>query len=422
MSTNFLETTVARDLPARFNPSRTFVGAGAIIGCLFLIWASGSIFEHMNADEVMVVQSPISGTLSWHHTAGIKWQGFGKPTHYHKRRQFWFSNRTDQGNKVDQSIQVRFNDGGHATISGSIAYEMPADDQHLTMIHTQYGSEEAVEQQLVRTVVEKSVYMTGPLMSSKESYAERRNDLLQYIEDQVQNGVYKTQTKQDKQSDPMTGVEKTINVVTLVANNGQVVRTDESPLKTFGIKTFNPSINEVKYDPTVEAQITAQQKAIMDVQTAVAEAKKAEQAAITAEKNGQAAAAQAKWEQEVVKAKEVTAAQQRLQVAQLDAQAAAQKKQQSILEGEGEATKRQLIMNADGGLDKKLETYLEAQKVWAEAVKGYQGNWVPGVVMGSAQGATNGAMTLVDLLGAKTARDLALDLQASGAARTKGKQ
>ena len=56
---------------------------------------------------------------------------------------------------------------------------MPQDDEHLTAIHTKYGSHEAVEQQLVRTMIEKSIYMTGPLMSSTESYASRRNELLQ---------------------------------------------------------------------------------------------------------------------------------------------------------------------------------------------------------------------------------------------------
>ncbi len=421
---SILTSEATGDQPGWFSPSRVFVAAIAIIGCLAALWGASNIFEHMNADEIIVVQSPISGTLSWYKDAGIKWQGFGRVTKYHRRRQFWFSNRNDQGTKVDESIQVRFNDGGHATISGSISYEMPVDDQHLTQIHTRYGSEQAVEQQLIRTVVEKSLYMTGPLMSSKESYAERRNDLLQYIEDQVQNGVYRTETQQEKQPDPMTGQMKTINVVRLVTVNGQIMRSDESPLKTFGIKTFNPSINEIRYDPTVEEQIKAQQRAIMDVQTAVAEAKKAEQAAITAEKNGQAEAAKAKWEQEVIKAKEVTAAQQRLQVAQLDAQSAEQKKRKDVLEGEGEATKRQLIMNADGALDKKLSTYLEVQRVYADAIKQYQGNWVPNVVMGGgAQGTgNNGAMTLLDLIGAKTAMDMGLDLKAGGATKTRARQ
>jgi hypothetical protein len=160
----------------------------------------------------------------------------------------------------------------------------------------------------------------------------------------------------------------------------------------------------------------------MDVQTAVAEAKKAEQAAITAEKNGQAEAAKAKWEQEVIKAKEVTAAQQRLQVAQLDAQAAEQQKRRDILEGEGEATKRQLIMNADGALDKKLAAYVEVQKSYAGAIASYQGNWVPTVVTGSGQGANNGALTLLDMIGAKAAMDLGVDLKAGGAARTRARQ
>ena len=127
---------------------------------------SFSIVENNNADEIMVIQAPFSGTLSWYTDAGMKMQLFGKVTVYNKRSQFWFSDKDDQGAELDQSIKVRFNDGGHGNISGSIAWEMPTDVEHLTMIHTKYGSQKAVEQQLVRTVVEKSVYMTGPLMSS----------------------------------------------------------------------------------------------------------------------------------------------------------------------------------------------------------------------------------------------------------------
>jgi hypothetical protein len=69
---------------------------------------------------------------------------------------------------------------------------MPFDEQNLTGLHVRYGSHEAIAQQLIRTVVEKAVYMTGPLMSSKESYAEKRNELLRLMEDQVQRGVYRT--------------------------------------------------------------------------------------------------------------------------------------------------------------------------------------------------------------------------------------
>lgn len=395
-----------------------------VVGAIFVLISPFNLWEHLNADEILVIQSPISGTLTWSKSPGVKWQGFGKVTKYKKRSQFWFSAKSDQGSKMDESIKARFNDGGHAQISGSIAWEMPLDDEHLTQLHTKYGSHEAIQYQLVRTVVERSVYMTGPLMSSKESSAERRNDLLQYIEDQVQNGVFRTETTQERQTDQMTGQPKTVNVVKLIVQNGQIVRSDESPLKTFGIRTFNPSINEVKYDDKVGEQIQEQQRLSMDVQTAIANARKAEQAAITAEKDGQAKAATAKWEQEVVKAKEVTAAEMRKAVAKLDAEAAQLTKQKETLLGEGEAARRRLVMQADGALDKKLNVVLEINKYYADAIKNHAGPWVSSIVMGNTSGnvasAPGGAaIPMIELLTMKAARDLGLDLAISGRENTK---
>ncbi len=390
------------------------------------IWTTANMFVHLDAAQLMVVQAPVSGTLTWYTQPGVYPQWFGKVTKYHKRSQFWYSNRPDQGTTGDQSIKIRFNDGGHAQISGSISWEMPIDPEHLTMLHTKYGSHDAIEQQLVRTVVEKSVYMTGPLMSSKESYAERRNDLLQFIEDQVQHGIYRTETDQVKMPDPITQQQKTVTIVKLVVDkNGQKERTDTSPLQDFGIRTYNPSINEIVYDKVVEEQIAQQQKAIMQVQTAQARAREAEQAALTAEKNGQAEAATAKWKQEVVKAQAVTEAQQELEVARLAAQTAEQYKRKQILEGEGDAEKRKLVMSADGALEKKLDALVKIQGAYAKAISDYQGNWVPQIVYGGSatdKMAGGGATTLIDLLTARTARDLAIDMQTSGAARTRRDQ
>jgi regulator of protease activity HflC (stomatin/prohibitin superfamily) len=412
--------TIEAELPNAQNFSRIAKGVAALIGLFVAIYVVTSVFVSVNADEIVVVQTPYYGTLHWYKQPGTYSQYWGKVTRYKKRTQFWFSAKNDQGQKEDQSIKIRFNDKGHANLSGSLAWEMPLDDEHLTQLHTKYNSQQAIEQQLVRTVVERSVYMTGPLMSSQESAAERRNELLQFVEDQVSNGIYKTQTIQEKQPDPLTGVLKTVSVVKLVMDGANIARSDESPLKTFGIRTFNPSINEIVYDPVVEAQIQEQQKATMAVTTAAANAKKAEQDTITAGKNGEAKAAEAKWAQEVIKVKEVTAAEQRLAVAELDTKAAAQTKAKLILEGEGEARKRQLVMEADGALDRKLDAYVKTQQFWADAVKNYQGNWMPLVSSGSQGGsqAGSGAMQLLEMMGAKAAVDLGLDLKASGAGRT----
>ncbi|OHB21180.1 MAG: hypothetical protein A2939_01995 [Parcubacteria group bacterium RIFCSPLOWO2_01_FULL_48_18] len=388
-----------------------YAAVGAIL-TLFLVFTAGKWFENVDAGEILVTQDPFDGELHQYFTAGVKPQLWGKVTTYHKRAQLWFSSDSAQGRPEDETMRIRFNDNAHARISGSFAWEMPTDPDNLNSLHQKYGSQRAIEQQLLRTVAQKSIYTTGPLMSSRESAAERRNEVLQLVEDQVQNGVYRTQSHEEKQPDPMTGQLRTIKLTSIVRGaDGNPVRNEASPLDGFGIKIFNLSINEIRYDLEVEQQIQQQQQATMQVQLAIAKAKEAEQDAITAAKKGEADAAKAKWAQEVIKATAVTEAQQRLEVARLDAQAAAQTKLKETLLGEGEGARRRAVMQADGALDRKLTAWLEAQKVWAEAISKYQGAWVPSVVMGSGTSvAGSGAQQFMDILTAKTARDLGLDL------------
>ncbi len=405
-----------------FNPLRLVVVVVTVLVLIVCLVGLSNLVEHLDAKDIMVIQYP-SGTMKVCSQPGYYGQWFGAVTKYRKRSQFWFSSSPDQGKAGDQSIPVRFNDGGHARVSGSLAWEMPAADKDVIRVHTLYGSQTAIEQQLVRTVVEKSVYMTGPLMSSKESYAERRNELISLIDDQIVHGVYKTEIIQEKQKDPITGQDKTVSIVKLILDrNALYARQDHSPLEEFAIKTFNLAINEVKYDPTVEAQIKQQQDMIMQVQTSIAESKRAEQTALTAAKNGEAEAAKAKWDQEVIKARLVTEAEGRKAVALLDVQTADLRKKELELQGEGEAAKRRAVMQADGALLLKLEVYKAVMHDAFEAVKGYQGNWVPGVVMagtGQAGHTGNGAMDMINLMSVKAAQDLNLNLSVPNSAGVK---
>ena len=396
------------------------VVAGVML--LAVLVLSGKVVENVNAKEIVVIQDPIDGELHWYVTAGVKWQGFGSVTAYPKRAIYDFkcseyqegtseSQCTEGG--TDGRISIRFNDGGHGWVDGSIQYEMPLNDANLTELHVRFGSPESIQKQLIETVVNKSIYMTGPLMSSRESFADKRNDLLRYVEDQVEGGVYQTTARDVRVKDELSGADKTVKLVEIVnGQNGQPLRQEQAQLTKFGIKPFNFSIKRLPYDKEVEGQIKQQQEITMQVQTAIAESRQAEQRAITVEQQGKADAAKAKWDQEVIKAKFVTEAQQRLEVAELDRKAAVETKAKDILLGEGEARRRELVMSADNALEIKAKYWLEGQKVWAEAVKGYQGNWVPSVVMGGGQnGATaSGAQDLVNLLTAKTARELGLDL------------
>jgi hypothetical protein len=299
-------------------------------GFLFLIFIlfAGRIVENVDNSEIVIIQNSFTGKISIYTVPGPVVQNFGTATHYKKSNQFWFSKKHDENNKdneregEDQSIKIRFNDGGHGQISGSVRWYMPSDEKAILKLHTDFGSQQAIEQQLIRQVVTKAVYMTGPLMSSKESSAEKRNDLLSYIEDQSINGVYRTKQEDIKVHDDLMNTDKTITVVRIVEKNNLPLRQEISAIKAYNINLQGLALNAIDYDDEVEKQIKVQQQAYMQVQTAIANSKKAEQDAITTELQGKAAAAKAKWEQEVIKAQAITQAEQQKEVAALEAQTA----------------------------------------------------------------------------------------------------
>ncbi len=397
-------------------PRQIFALVIAGVVTLLGFFSIGNLVENVDAGDVVCIQAPWSGKLTWYTTPGTKWQGFGKVTTYKNRDLLEFGGA--------QALRLRFNDGGHATMSGSISWELPVDETHLTELHVKFGSQEAAEKALVRTVIEKSAFMTGPHMSSTESYASRRNDLFQLIEDQAQNGVIATKSKTHVEKDALTGMEKTVTTVDVEADkDGKVIREDDSPLARFGVKTFGLNISEIKYEDTVENQIKTQQQSTMAVQIAIADAKRAEQQVLTTNKEGEANAAKARWDQKTVAAKQEeealmvktvaeTLAKQQLEVAKLATASAEQKKLADIALGEGESQRRKLVMEADGALEKKLEAMVQINAAYAQAIGQHQGPLVPSIVMGGDGKAASsvGATQLIELLSAKAAKDLSFDL------------
>jgi hypothetical protein len=221
--------------------------------------------------------------------------------------------------------------------------------------------------------------------------------------------------------DPITKQEKAVKVVQVaVDKDGRPMRASESTIKEYGITLSPVTVNHIEYEASVKAQIAERQKSTQAVQLSQAAAIRATQDAITTEQQGRANAAKAKWEQETANAKEIALSEKNVVVAKNEATAAEQVKRRLILEGEGEAAKRQLVMNADGALDKKLEAYVKVSGYYADAMaKAQPGAWTPAVSMGAGGAGTNGAQALMEMFAAKAARDLGVDLKAAGAEKTK---
>lgn len=445
------------------SPRRTIVGISLAVVAVLVLVVSGRLVHEVGADEIVVIQSPIDGRLDWYTTPGLKWQGFGTVTTYLKRDIYKFEPKDvpekDRAGGPVGGIVVRFNDGGHGTIFGSVQFELPTDESKLNTMHSKYRTQAALKHDVIETVTNNAVYLVGTLMSSKESYGEKRNDLIHYVMDQIQNGVYRTRQKTEWIKDPVTSQEKQVTMAEIMLDkDGKIERQEVSLLNRMSITAQNFVISQMPYDNIVEQQIRQQQQIAMDVQTSIAEKLKAEQRALTVEQQGRAEATATRWSQEAIKAREVTKADQekqvatieaeklktvaetqgrqrvavaeldkktaetagaqRLAVAEFDAKAAEQTKRQSILLGEGEATRKKLVLEADGALAQKLEAMIKINEVYANAMRG--SNWVPSVVMaggGPQQNASGGAVDLISLLTAKTAKDLALDLSVPGKPR-----
>ena len=124
-------------------------------------------------------------------------------------------------------------------------------------------------------------------------------------------------------------------------------------------------------------------------------------------------AAKAKWAQEVVKATEVTKAQQEKdvatlvanknkEVAALDLDTARLAAQTTMTTAKADSDARRLAMQADNALQKRLDAYVTVQKAWAEAVGAQR--QTPDIQLGG--GSTPNGSQLMELLTAKAAKDL----------------
>jgi hypothetical protein len=321
---------------------------------------------------------------------------------------------------MSPGLGIRFYDGGNATLCGSVSWMMPLDPKSVLELHRDFRSAEAFELQAIRRSMEAAATFSGPTMGSFESAAGKRNELLQLLNDQTIHGVYKTVSKTVRAKD-IAGVDKDLTVTEIVKDDkGVPYRAQDSYVNKYHVVMLPMTISGFRYEPRVEEQIKNQQAATNAAVVAQATAKKADQDALTKEAEGRAKAVEAKWQQEAVNAKTVADAQARVLIAAAGVQEAEAYKKAQILRGEGEAAAKRLVMEADGQLEKKLEALVNINAKYADAIsKAQPGAWAPNVQMGGGGAGGDRAMALVELLTAKTARDLGVDLGVKGVGATK---
>ncbi len=364
----------------------------------------GRIGEDVKNEQIVVNQMPFTGTMKYWTTPGFEWQWFGKTTVYYKTQQVWFGADNEEGKQMGNPIKVTFNDASDGQIYGSLRVKLPTDPTYLSRIQTDYNGMDRLMQDLVRQQVTKVIYASGPLMSAFESYAEKKNDLIEYITDQLNNGVYKTTVKTIETVDPITGEKKTIKIASLIPDEnapGGYKRSESSPFSYYGLEIGQVSVSRIGYSDKVVKQIEQQQEANMMVQTSKAKTLAAQQEAIRAEEAGKAAAMEAKWQQEKVKAVEVTKAEQEYEVARLAALKAKEEAKRIEAEGQAKAAANRALVNAGLTPLEKATIEKETKIGVAQALSKIQ---LPTYVVAGGSGGNGN--TAMDAMGLKMMTDL----------------
>ena len=380
---------------------------GIVIGVIavVLFGASFYIFEDADKSKNYVCQMPITGTYKVWTDGGLQIQMFGSVQSYSKTSQVEFSGvEKNQTGYVavgrTPAAALTFNDKGKGMIVGSFRVVLPTDEQNMSKIQRDFGSEDALIDNLVRPTLYKVVTACGPLMSSLESVSETRTDLIAYITDQLNNGVYKTKAVKTEVLNELTG-EMEVRTQSVILEDinapGGYARQEISPFSQYGITCGLVSILDIKYDAATQDQIDAQKQANLAVITSKTKSIEAMQRTLQITEEGKAAAEKAKWEQEREKAVAVTKAEQEREVARLAAEKAKFEKEKVIAEGQAQAEANRLKVAAGLTPQERAEWDYKTAVGIAQALADTKVSWVPEIMINGKDGASNTAMDAVGL-------------------------
>jgi len=380
------------------------IGGGTIALVVLSIFLFIGAFEDCNKSKIYVNQYPFTGKYAVWTEGGLQNQLWGDISEYNKTSQVEFTGVEKDSTGYfaigdNPGAAVTFNDNGKGFVIGSLRVVLPTDFTHMSKIQQEFGSEQALISALIRPTLYKVVASCGPLMSSLESVSETRTSLIQYITDQLNDGVYETNVRKVKVVNILTGDSDIVAKAELIAEKTApkgYKRLEVSPFAQYGITCNLVSITDIKYDKATQDQIDAQKKSNLAQITSKTKSLEAIQETILVTEKGKQEAERAKWEQEKEKAKAVTKAQQEYEVAALEAKKAQAVAEKIKAEGEAKAAANRALVSA--GLTPLEKATIEKETAIgiAEALADSKVRWVPEIIMTGGNG-NNSAMDAVGL-------------------------
>lgn len=363
-----------------------------------------------------VIQSP-TGNLSVKFSEGWYFAPFSKTTLY--------SNVISDD--LEDGISVRYQDGGMGVIDGVVRVAMPEDEAGMLNLHRDFQSEVGLINRLVKPEIKQALMQTAGLMTSEEAYAEKRSEIANWAEAQMERGRFKTEVVQKEVTMTDGSVQK--KNVPVIVYDGGVAQHQTSPLLDYSLDVSGFQVTNIEFENATQYQINEKRQAEMGSITARANADRAAWEEKQVEAEGKKLVAQRRYEQLQINEKQILEAErekeiaiiaavrqkevneEQLLAAKIDVQTAQEQAKATIERASAEAKAKKLIIEADGALAQKLATYEVVMGKWADA---YARRNVPSFVMGGAAEGTGGnadATQFQSMLQAMLAKSLVVDPQ-----------
>ena len=406
-----------KKIQGKFNSNKVLYAVGGLVILLFLMMINPFGYNDLGYREV--VETPI-GQKYVIFTNGIYWKLPGsKITTY--PNVITISHRgTTTGSTIEGTqILIRFNDATEAYAQTVVRFRLPDKEADMLTLHSEYVNKEYLALKGLQPYTIECVKNSAQLMDSEQHYSGGRAQLSQFFQDQLEEGLYLLDVSEKVFRDSITNELKRIYESDIrLGKNGEKIRKG-SDLKRFGINIASATIENVDY----ESQVDEKLKKKIEASTREAVSKQnlvtAQQEAMTAEAEGRRRLVEIEYEEKQRQTQAVVQAETQVKLAEKDmdkqriaAEAAKLEAAKIKSLADAEAYAKQKIMSADGALDKKLETYEEVQRLWAEDFQNYQGALVPTFQTGGiGNGKANAGIDFMEIMGAKAAMDMNLDFQ-----------
>ncbi len=390
----------------------------AVVGIMTLIMMV--VFNPLGYNYLgyrQVVESPL-GTKRVVYGNGYYWKFPGSTTTtYPNLVTVAYTNEKAEATVNQPMMAIRFLDATTASAEVFVKYALPNAENLMLKCHEDFRNVNHLAETGLAPYTRECLKYSAQLMESEQHYSGGMSKLSNDFRDQLDNGQYIVDNYESTTRDSITGELMKIYENKIRMDNGNKPIRNSNDLLEMGIIVRTHNIINVDYEKQVNDKLAKKIEASARESVSKQNLITAQQEELTAAAEGRKRLVEIEYEQKQEQTTQLVQAETSVKLAGKDQekqkialQAAKLEAQKIKALADAQAYAKQKMMAADGALEMKLETYEQVQQMWANAFQNYKGDLVPKIQSGSNGNKGNAGLDFMEVMGAKAAMDLSMDL------------